>query len=322
MFVYWPSFNGALQIGIDQERTIICTVLAILSSCIAAVGVSRLLFGKIEIEMLMHGSLAGGVAIGACANIISKPWASMIIGLTAGIISSFGVQRINPFFSRLTNLQDTCAALSVFGLPGILGAISSSIIHASIDGMGFDESFFTSKTSFSQQAKQQIYALLITLGISAFSGITGGFVACLSIWQPVNAMFKDDDHMVNAASKYPSEYLVGTDESIDEIKVTLLQIRNILLLRKSKINADSDYQNDLIVKDILFKHSADGVQLTKEECYSFLLDFIRQVKRSAELSTAAFDEIYGMIDRDRDGLVSKAELGNFVYLYSTDHSMK
>jgi hypothetical protein len=143
-------------------------------------------------------------------------------------------------------------------------------------------------------------------------------VASLSIWQPANALFKDDDHIVDVASKYPAEYLVGCDETIDEVKVTLLLLRNILLLKKSKIDAEESYQVNLIVKDIFFRNSADGVHMTKEECYSFLLDFMRQAKRSAELSSVAFDDIYPMIDKDRDGLISKDELTAFVAKFSHD----
>jgi ammonium transporter Rh len=139
LFVYWPSFNSALLTGIEQERAIISTVLAILSSCMGALSVSRLIFGKIEMEMLLHGSLSGGVAIGICANIVDEPWKAMIIGLFAGIISSIGVQRINPFLSYYMNVQDTSAALSVFGIPGILGAISSAIIIAGISDQRFSE---------------------------------------------------------------------------------------------------------------------------------------------------------------------------------------
>lgn len=149
LFVYWPSFNGALQTGVDQERTIVCTVLAILSSCVGAVSVSRLIFGKIEIEMVMHGSLSGGVAIGVCANILDEPWQAMIIGLIAGLISSYGVQKVNPYLSTYLNLQDTSAVLSVFGIPGIYGSIASAIVIAGIADRGFSADLFDSSNDLS-----------------------------------------------------------------------------------------------------------------------------------------------------------------------------
>lgn len=135
-------------------------------------------------------------------------------------------------------------------------------------------------------------------------------------------MFKDDDHVVDAASRYPTEYLVGSDESVDEVKITLLQLRNILVLKKSKVDADPSYQEALIVKDIFFKYSTDGVHMTKEECFCFLQDYIRQVKRTAELSSVAFEEIYPMIDGNGNGMISKEELAVFVTKFSSSRHLK
>lgn len=73
---------------------------------------------------------------------------------------------------------------------------------------------------------------------------------------------------------------------------------------ESKINT--------IVKEIIYKNSSDGNTLTKDETYNFLIDFIRQVNKSAELSTGAFDELFNLIDTDKDGIISKDEITNFV----------
>lgn len=44
LWMYWPSFNGALASASQQQRVIVNTVMAISSSCITACGISRIFF--------------------------------------------------------------------------------------------------------------------------------------------------------------------------------------------------------------------------------------------------------------------------------------
>ena len=57
---------------------------------------------------IQNATLAGGVAIGAVADQIVKPFAAMIIGTIAGIISTFGFQYLTPFLHKNIYLHDTC----------------------------------------------------------------------------------------------------------------------------------------------------------------------------------------------------------------------
>jgi len=91
LWVYWPSFTSALLSGVDQERAVINTLLALSSSCMGAVSVCRYMFGKLEMEMMLQATLAGGVAIGASADLITVPWGAMLLGFVTGIISAYGV---------------------------------------------------------------------------------------------------------------------------------------------------------------------------------------------------------------------------------------
>lgn len=218
MWVYWPSFTSATLEGVHQNRAIINTVLAISSSCLGAVSFARYFFGKLDMEIMLHATLAGGVTIGASADLINEPWAAMLIGFIAGIVSAFAYQRIGPFLSKNINLQDTCGVHSLFGIPGILGGITSAIVIAGIDNKGFKKDYFTGSATPSEQASKQIVSIIVTFFISIFAGISGGFISCLSVWQPVNSLYRDDDHILHASAKYPSEYLVGGDEVYEEVK--------------------------------------------------------------------------------------------------------
>jgi len=90
LWMYWPSFNGALASGATQHRTMVNTVLGISGSVIGGVCVSRILFGKLDMEIMLNATLAGGVAIGSASDIVTAPWASLFIGFLGGVLSSMG----------------------------------------------------------------------------------------------------------------------------------------------------------------------------------------------------------------------------------------
>jgi len=70
---------------------------------------------------------------------------------------------------------------------------------------------------------------LITLAISILSGLSGGFLCSLDFWNPVHALFRDDDHFYHVIKKYPQHYLDGVDESIAYGKVALFNIKSLLI---------------------------------------------------------------------------------------------
>lgn len=90
LWMFWPSFNGALGAGVAQHRIICNTVLAIGGSLMGSCFVARVLFGKLEMEIVLNATLAGGVAIGSAADVIAEPWAALLIGLLGGVLSAIG----------------------------------------------------------------------------------------------------------------------------------------------------------------------------------------------------------------------------------------
>lgn len=76
---------------------------------------------------MLNASLAGGVAIGSSCDLITQPWAAMTIGLAGGILSSIGFQKIGPWLTEKTGLQDACGVNSLHGMPGIFAALVSAI---------------------------------------------------------------------------------------------------------------------------------------------------------------------------------------------------
>jgi len=66
------------------------TVLAISGSCMGAVATARVLFGKLEMEIVLNATLAGGVAVGSAADMCWTPWQPMLIGFIGGLFSAYG----------------------------------------------------------------------------------------------------------------------------------------------------------------------------------------------------------------------------------------
>jgi ammonium transporter Rh len=95
LFCFWPSFNGALGEGSAMHRAIINTYLSITSSVIASIIVARITKGKkLEMEIILNASLAGGVVMGANADIIAMSYGSMLAGFIAGVVSGLGYSYI------------------------------------------------------------------------------------------------------------------------------------------------------------------------------------------------------------------------------------
>ena len=57
--------------------------------------------------VLVYGTISGGVAIGAVANLIAYPFCSMIIGFIAGGLAAFGYIVVTPLLARKLYLHDT-----------------------------------------------------------------------------------------------------------------------------------------------------------------------------------------------------------------------
>lgn len=179
LFAYWPSFNGATASGSHQMRAVINTYLSLSASVIASIVVARICKGrKLEMEIILNASLAGGVVMGCNCDIIANAYGAMLCGIVAGTVSSFGYAFIGPYLAKHANLHDTCGVHNLHGMPAVIGAIASAIIVSrSADNYGpnYSENFFTPRTP-SQQAFYQLISLGCSLGFGIFGGLISGLI--------------------------------------------------------------------------------------------------------------------------------------------------
>lgn len=90
--MFWPSFNGAMAEGDDQHRAVINTVLSLTASCVFTFAISGIVSpgNKFNMVHVQNATLAGGVAVGAVADLMVRPYGALIIGSLAGILSTLG----------------------------------------------------------------------------------------------------------------------------------------------------------------------------------------------------------------------------------------
>jgi len=132
LWLFWPSFNGALATGSQQHRVVINTVLALSSCCLMAFAASALLrkHHKFDMVDIQNATLAGGVAVGSSSDLVIQPWGALLIGIAAGWLSVVGYVYISPYLERRWGIHDTCGIHNLHGMPGLLGAVGGAISAA------------------------------------------------------------------------------------------------------------------------------------------------------------------------------------------------
>ncbi|NXC53052.1 RHAG protein, partial [Aleadryas rufinucha] len=133
LWLFWPSFNSAIATGNEAQATAIINTYYSLAACtIVTFALSSLVDkrGKFSMVLIQNATLAGGVAVGTCADLAIHPFSAMFIGVIAGIVSVLGFQFLTPVLASKLKIQDTCGVHNLHGLPGILGGIAGIIVTA------------------------------------------------------------------------------------------------------------------------------------------------------------------------------------------------
>eukprot|EP00931_Biecheleriopsis_adriatica_P082702 TRINITY_DN5614_c0_g1_i1.p1 TRINITY_DN5614_c0_g1~~TRINITY_DN5614_c0_g1_i1.p1 ORF type:complete len:458 (-),score=80.92 TRINITY_DN5614_c0_g1_i1:31-1332(-) len=175
LWLYWPSFvAGGLPAGTEGHGiALLNTVIALLASTVITFGIMPLMSGnRLGTVPVQNATLAGGVAIGATANLAMGPAAAGLIGVISGAISCVGF--IKPVIS---SAYDTCGINNLHGMPGIFGGIVSVIMPIVL---GLDDI----------KPANQAIGLIGTLVVAILTGAVTGFIA-KAIGSP-DAAFNDE----------------------------------------------------------------------------------------------------------------------------------
>ena len=76
------------------------------------------------VHTLKNATLAGGVAIGSCCNLMVTPGGALIIGTIAGCVCTNGMHFGSPFLARVFKVHDVSSVHNLHGLPAIVACFS------------------------------------------------------------------------------------------------------------------------------------------------------------------------------------------------------
>ncbi|MEJ1285178.1 Rhesus blood group-associated A glycoprotein [Cricetulus griseus] len=199
LWIFWPSFNSAIaKPEENQYRAIINTYLSLVASVIMAYALSSLVErrGRLDMVHIQNATLAGGVAVGTCADMKIPLCAAMGIGSIAAIISVLGYKFLSPLLANKLMIKDTCGVHNLHGLPGVFGGL------AGILALYFQ---MHTKSSMSRQAA----ALGSSIGSAVVGGLATGLILKLPFWdQPSDENCYDDSLYWKLSKKYGSIYSI------------------------------------------------------------------------------------------------------------------
>jgi len=191
LWMFWPSFNSAAVTVPDaQHRAVLNTFFSLCASVLSSFAFSSLMNEKKKfvMEHIQNATLAGGVAIGACADLMVQPWAALLVGTIAGTISVYGFDEITPAINKYFKIHDTCGVHNLHGMPGLIGSLLSVIICAATankaimgDSLGDVFPFVVEEGRYQYQyaggqGLMQLAALAVTLAIAIVGGTITGFL--------------------------------------------------------------------------------------------------------------------------------------------------
>jgi ammonium transporter Rh len=190
--VFWPSFNsGPVSDSPDFQRIAIVNTYFALAACVCGAFVaSSLVEKKFRFNMvhIQNATIAGGVAVGTCADLSIEPWGAALIGLLAGFLSVLGYAYISPAMSKNLNIHDTCGVHNLHGMPAVFAGLAGAIAAAAISKplKGTYGKVDDGKRSLGEQAGYQFAGVCVSFAIAVIGGLITG-----AIIKPFNRPYED-----------------------------------------------------------------------------------------------------------------------------------
>ncbi len=131
LWLGWFGFNGGSQLAlagvsdaVAMSVVLVNTNLAAAGGVIAALSVSRVLLGRVDLMAVLNGAIAGLVAITAGPDIVDHNWA-IVIGVIGGLLCTAGVRLLEQL-----KIDDVVGAIPAHLIAGIWGTLAVCINKA------------------------------------------------------------------------------------------------------------------------------------------------------------------------------------------------
>ena len=125
LWLGWFGFNGGSQLAAgtvgditDVSRIFVNTNMAAASGAVAALILTQVMYGKVDLTMVLNGALAGLVSITA-EPLAPTLFGALWIGAVGGVIVVFAV----PMLDKM-KIDDVVGAIPVHLIAGIWGTIA------------------------------------------------------------------------------------------------------------------------------------------------------------------------------------------------------
>ena len=159
LWLGWFGFNGGSQLAIGTiadassvSRIFVNTNLAACGGVVAALVLTQIFYGKVDVTMVMNGALAGLVSITA-EPLAPSPAFAIAIGAVGGVIVVFAV----PLLDKM-RIDDVVGAIPVHLLAGIWGTMAVPLTNG-------DATFLAQAIGVGSVAAFVIVASVIVWGI-------------------------------------------------------------------------------------------------------------------------------------------------------------
>jgi len=99
--------------------------------------------GKMNIEQILNATLAGGIMVGASADMLVSPFISLILGTCGGVVSTLGFHFLKKLVENVLNLHDTRGIAYLHFIPGLIGGLVSCLVAGVTPEEKFGPDLFT-----------------------------------------------------------------------------------------------------------------------------------------------------------------------------------
>ena len=128
LWLGWFGFNGGSQLALGSaadavamSNILVNTNLAAAAGVVAALAVSRPIFGRMDLFAGLNGALAGLVSITAAPD-ITEHWWAIIIGAIGGVMCTLAIKGLEKL-----KIDDVVGAIPAHLVCGIWGTLAASI---------------------------------------------------------------------------------------------------------------------------------------------------------------------------------------------------
>jgi ammonium transporter Rh len=226
LWTLYPSFNAGTAVDEGKIRAIVNTYFSLTGSCVTAFAITALVNKeKFSMVHIQNSTIAGGVGVGTCAQMVIQPWGALLIGSVAGTLSVLGFRFIMPLLRKL-NIHDTCGVHNLHGMPGVTAGLGS-IIAAGVAtdwryGDSLQKIFVETDRPRNILAGIQAAGLFTSLGMGIVGGIITGIVLLIPIWdQPRGSEHFDDLHFWTSVDEIPEEKILDGNYNLAQSKQSI-----------------------------------------------------------------------------------------------------